>query len=140
MLLVGLRRRQVIAVGSPGVVSFVPGAYVYVGRAKRGMAARIARHLRRYKRPRWHIDMLLAEGEVLAVAVLQTVQECELMALLEKLWKSSETVKGFGASDCRCESHLLWVSRDVGGGLRSFRRLLSELEVRGRRKILTIYF
>lgn len=83
--------------------------------------------------------MLLAGGEVLAVAVAKEAGECELAAALGELWETSVSVKGFGASDCRCESHLLYLCREMGEGLRRFRGGLAELEVRMGGEISSLY-
>jgi Uri superfamily endonuclease len=52
-----------LRVGALGEFDFPAGQYLYTGSARRNLEARIARHLRRDKPLRWHIDYLLtAEG------------------------------------------------------------------------------
>ena len=63
-LVVRLGRRRTIVVGRLGRFEFPAGYYVYTGSAKRGLESRIARHLRRRKRMRWHIDYLLQYADV----------------------------------------------------------------------------
>jgi Uri superfamily endonuclease len=46
-------------IGCLGEFDFPVGGYAYSGSAKRGLDARIARHLRRQRPLRWHIDYLL---------------------------------------------------------------------------------
>ncbi len=94
-----------LAVGRLGCFDFPAGSYVYTGSARRHLEARIARHLRRDKTLRWHIDYLLAAAGVSVVEVLRTRRgECR--------WNQATAgeivVPGFGASDCRagCGSHL----------------------------------
>ncbi len=53
-------RREALAVGALGVVTLERGWYAYVGSARRGRAARVARHLRTDKPLRWHADYLFA--------------------------------------------------------------------------------
>jgi hypothetical protein len=47
--------RARLRVGALGVLSFEPGYYCYVGSARRGLKARLQRHLRRSrKKKHWH--------------------------------------------------------------------------------------
>jgi hypothetical protein len=55
-LWIALRRPLDIEVGRLGVCRFPAGVYVYTGSAKRNLEARIARHCRKDKTLRWHID------------------------------------------------------------------------------------
>lgn len=94
-----------IQIGRFGEFDFPAGDYVYTGSAKRNFEARIARHLRRDKRLRWHIDYLLAAPGVEVVEVHRSAEaECALNLATAGLI----VVPGFGASDCRsgCGSHL----------------------------------
>jgi Uri superfamily endonuclease len=104
-LLIELPRALRLQVGRLGRFDFPPGRYVYTGSARRNLEARIARHLRRDKTLRWHIDYLLAAPGVAVVAVRRsTVAECEL----NRRTGGRVVAPGFGASDCRagCGSHL----------------------------------
>lgn len=98
-----------VRVGRLGMVSLPAGTYVYCGSARRGLHARVGRHLRRSKRKRWHIDYLLArrEAKVVEVAAWSDRTECELAA--EAIHDSGQVLTpGFGSSDCRsgCGAHL----------------------------------
>lgn len=87
-----------------------PGCYAYCGSAwgPGGLRARIGRHLRRDKAPRWHVDRLTAAGRVLDVLAVPGGRECDLRARLERLEGVTLPLPGFGSSDCRnCRSHLL---------------------------------
>lgn len=78
---------------------------MYTGSARRHLQARIARHLRRDKPLRWHIDYLLTAPEVRVMAVMQSAEaECAL----NQRQVGEIVVPGFGATDCRagCGSHL----------------------------------
>lgn len=92
-------------------VALGPGVYAYAGSAQRGLAARIARHLKpaRAKRPRWHIDHLLARSDVEAVLLypLSRPGECWLADRVSREPGASLAALGFGSSDCRCPGHLL---------------------------------
>ena len=87
-----------------------PGVYLYLGSANGpgGLRARVARHLRADKRPRWHVDQLTVAAGVRARALAWVDgSEC---AWREAVQAAGATVPvpGFGASDCRrCPAHLL---------------------------------
>ncbi len=92
------------------------GWFVYAGSARGpgGLRARLGRHLRREKRPRWHIDQLTTRAEVLfALPFTDTPEapaltECALVGRLLESGAFSPPVPGFGSSDCRtCPAHLL---------------------------------
>lgn len=94
-----------LRIGALGTFDLPAGRYVYTGSARRNLEARIARHLRKKKALRWHIDYLLAAPGVEVVAVRRSRRaECE--------WTRSTpgtvVIRGFGASDCRagCGGHL----------------------------------
>lgn len=98
-------------VGSLGRIRFTRGYYAYVGSARRGMRSRVARHLAREKRKRWHIDWLTTQPGVVPVAMVSTERtglECRMAALLAS--RANLSVKGFGCSDCQCGSHLYYFS------------------------------
>lgn len=89
-----------------------PGYYAYVGRARRGLPARLARHLRREKEGKrlfWHVDHLLemASLEEIWVYPLEA-GECALASALEEMGGDRSALGGFGSSDCRCSGHLLY--------------------------------
>lgn len=108
-----LREKTRIDVGALGRREFPAGRYAYVGRALRGLEARLARHLRKRKpRPRWHVDHLRARAGLLRISVLPAADaslECgtalRLLAMGGRI-----VVPGFGSSDCACPSHLLFLS------------------------------
>lgn len=103
-----------LQIGRLGEFAFPAGDYVYTGSAKRAFEARIARHLRREKTLRWHIDYLLAAPGVAVTGVLRSdTDECAL----NQATPGDIPVPGFGASDCRqgCGSHLKCLRRDRGG-------------------------
>ncbi len=94
-----------VRAGGLGRIRLPAGWYVYTGSARRGMDARIARHLRRRKPRRWHIDYLTSDRRVLVVGVSRHREpECRL----NRRQGGLVVVPGFGAGDCRsgCGSHL----------------------------------
>jgi Uri superfamily endonuclease len=120
-LVIRLKKSQLIAVGRRGRFLFPAGYYVYTGSGRRGLESRIARHLRKQKKMRWHVDYLLQHGRVLEVKRYGNDQEeCELNRRVERLPGGRVVVQGFGSSDCRCRTHLFYFRRnpasDLGNG------------------------
>ncbi len=107
-LLIRLRRNSHITVGALGKHLFPAGYYVYTGSAKRNLAARVARHARKDKPLRWHIDYLTShlQADVIETKTF-TNEECSRNQQTE----GEMLVAGFGASDCRsgCGAHLKYI-------------------------------
>lgn len=103
-----LSRPLQIQVGQFGQFLFEPGFYFYVGSAQRNLSARLARHARRRKPLRWHIDYLSCQAAMIGAMVMPWPQarECELARELAARFEPM--VRGFGASDCRCPGHLFY--------------------------------
>jgi Uri superfamily endonuclease len=104
-LVIEVARPLRVQVGRLGSFRFAAGRYVYTGSARRNLEARIARHARRDKRLRWHIDYLLEQpGVQLAQVRRSRLPECAL----NQRTRGTIPVPGFGATDCpaRCVSHL----------------------------------
>lgn len=96
-----------INVGQLGAVNFKRGYYTYIGSALGGVSARVRRHLRVEKKVHWHIDHLLLHARAVDVVAARGKgrKECAVAA---ELAKHLPSVKGFGSSDCECESHLFY--------------------------------
>jgi Uri superfamily endonuclease len=107
-LVIRLPRKAVIRVGAKGTHRFPAGIYVYTGSARRNLGARLERHLRREKRLRWHIDYLLERAQVVAAGVYlhEGNAECRLSQWVGGLPGASSVMRGFGSSDCHCQTHL----------------------------------
>ncbi len=106
--------RGTMEVGRLGLQRF-DGLYLYVGSALGpGGLKRVERHRAvasgQNQTRRWHIDYLLALGEIKGVFVLKTQgkRECALAQALGKHFEPA--VRGFGSSDCRCKTHLFKAS------------------------------
>ncbi|MFZ5738723.1 MAG: GIY-YIG nuclease family protein [Pseudomonadota bacterium] len=97
-----------------------PGRYLYCGSAygPGGLQARLARHFRKDKSIRWHVDQLTTAGEVKGAWAIAFGNEC---GLVERLGFLSVPIDGFGATDCtHCRSHLLrWPSRVPARAIRA---------------------
>jgi Uri superfamily endonuclease len=106
-LIIDVKKDTMIAVGALGRVKFEKAVYAYIGSAQNNLEKRIRRHLSSTKKIRWHIDYLLAHPHARIEHVFYKQAgkkaECAAAVLLEK---SEKAIKGFGCSDCRCNSHL----------------------------------
>jgi HEAT repeat protein/Uri superfamily endonuclease len=114
VLALWLERARRISVGRRGEFAFPAGWVLYVGSAlgPGGLAARLARHRRRFasgKRPHWHVDYV-REHAVWGGAWARPAGErleCAWAAALSQRPGARIVVPGFGASDCRCPGHLV---------------------------------
>lgn len=114
-LLFECNRARRVRIGSLGVLATETGYYVYCGSAfgPGGLRARVSRHMRLDKKKRWHIDYLRPFLKLYGVwyAVGGRHLEHEWAdRLLDVAYRTSAAVvplKRFGASDCRCATHLV---------------------------------
>ncbi len=106
-LLVHVPYGLALSVGELGRVDFKSGYYVYIGSALGGLEKRVSRHLREEKKIHWHIDHLLIHARAVDVVVARSEERKECNVVKE-LVKDLPSVRGFGASDCKCESHLFY--------------------------------
>jgi Uri superfamily endonuclease len=100
-------------IGKLGTFRFPAGDYIYTGSARRNIHQRVARHLRKDKKLRWHIDYLLAHPAA-NITNVRYRPTCECAA--NQQIQGEIVVRGFGASDCQagCGSHLRRLSRISG--------------------------
>ena len=118
-LLIHLRAEREVTIGRLGRFHFPEGYYLYYGSAMRGLAARIARHQRRAKKLRWHIDYLLALPAAKVVAAIPYPsasgerEECRLNRAVQQWPGMIVPVPGFGSSDCTsgCPAHLTYIEK-----------------------------
>jgi Uri superfamily endonuclease len=112
-LWIDLARPVSLRVGRLGTFRLQPGWYVYTGSARRNLPARVARHLRRYKTLRWHIDYLLASRHAHVRRVLtrpwRAGGECRWHRATARARGATVPIVGFGSSDCRCPAHLVLI-------------------------------
>ena len=113
VLVVQLDQPKRVEVGRLGIINFMPGYHLYTGSALGlgGLSGRIHRHLRpqSQKRPHWHIDALTSQGSITDIwwSVSPQRQECTWSEILSMA--GVRTPPDFGASDCRCAGHLVWL-------------------------------
>ena len=119
VLLLRLRRSTPIQIGRLGVITFERGWYAYVGSSfgPGGLAARLGRHLRPEKKPRWHIDYLRATAEPRHIWFSTALEPLEHTWAARLSRCAAESIPGFGCSDCRCPSHLFYFNSEPRGDL-----------------------
>lgn len=97
-----------IQIGKLGTFTFIKGTYIYVGSAKRNIKARVNRHLKKDKPFKWHIDYLRPHCEVIKIITYEnSFTECFLAEKIRKENHGTFPVHKFGATDCKCFSHLI---------------------------------
>lgn len=108
LLVLKLERDQEIEIGALGRIFFKKGWYIYVGKAMKNLTQRLARHHRKLKKPRWHIDYLCSIAKLEAEFPLRApkITECELAGLVKGF--AEDEIPCFGSSDCQCLSHLYY--------------------------------
>lgn len=117
VLILRLGRDTEINVGKLGTHYFKMGYYAYVGSARgAGGFKRVGRHFEvasgKNKTRKWHIDHLLPYSEIVCAIFMQTIDdiECSVAAAMARYF---DGIKGFGCSDCRCDTHLYFSKIDM---------------------------
>jgi Uri superfamily endonuclease len=109
-LVLSCRTNARIQVGRLGTMQLQRGYYVYLGSAlgPGGLRARIAHHQKLAARPHWHIDYLRAHTRLHSVWLSYggIRHEHEWARAMLKVKDATIPLPGYGASDCRCPSHL----------------------------------
>jgi len=113
VLFIELSKNGEIKIGALGKVKFKKGFYAYVGSAMNNLEKRVARHLRKEKKLHWHIDYLLMRADVKEIYFRENSKREECL-IAKKFAKDFKSVKNFGCSDCKCESHLFYVENLKG--------------------------
>jgi Uncharacterized conserved protein len=94
-----------MTVGALGAIRF-HGDLCYIGSAMNGLDQRISRHLSKDKKIHWHIDNITVAADSIEAFESPSYDECGLRRKAEEAGMIP-AVKGFGCSDCRCDTHLL---------------------------------
>ena len=101
-----------LSIGKLGAFNFPAGWYAYTGSARGpgGLPARIRHHLGIATRPHWHMDYLRPRGNMREIWYGRGpwYDEHRWAACLRSMPGSVALVPGFGSSDCRCETHLVY--------------------------------
>jgi len=112
LIILRLEKTERISVGSLGKLEFPRGHYLYTGSAKKNLKSRLARHYRRRKNLRWHVDYLREKAEITAVLPIRTSLDIECSLARDLKNQSDGEIEGFGSSDCNCKSHLFYFERN----------------------------
>jgi Uri superfamily endonuclease len=112
VLLMAATQRRRLTIGRLGALAVREGCYCYVGSARGpgGLRARLRHHLGTARRLHWHIDYLRRAARPVA-AWFSDDPSCSEHAwadILRAMPGASIPLRRFGASDCKCNSHLFW--------------------------------
>jgi len=113
-ILLRVEKKITLNVGHLGHFSFPKGYYVYTGRGKGRVVARIQRHMKKEKQCHWHIDYLTSASGVKIIKAIvhecKAEKECEINKIVCNLPGAGIPIPGFGSSDCQsgCQSHLVY--------------------------------
>jgi len=107
ILIIFLNVRKMIKINKK-IIDFKKGYYCYVGSALNSLEKRIQRHYSTKKKKHWHIDYFLEYGKIIESISIETNKKIECIISNKLRKKADNSVKGFGSSDCRCESHLYY--------------------------------
>jgi len=113
IILIGLSEGLTINIGSLKALHFPRGHYAYVGSAMGGFTPRLNHHLKINKTPRWHIDYLLEKSSINGIILCETSERTEC-TIAQALSHQFDSIPGFGSSDCKCRSHLLFTTDEMG--------------------------
>ncbi|MEW6221717.1 MAG: DUF123 domain-containing protein [Candidatus Hadarchaeota archaeon] len=114
-------------------VTFKPGYYAYVGSALGSIEKRVGRHFSKEKKLHWHIDHFLLHAKAMDVVTANTDKRVEC-SVAEGLAKTFPQIRGFGSSDCNCDSHLFY-SRDLHELLRGAIGVFKGLSLKAEKRV-----
>jgi sugar fermentation stimulation protein A len=114
-LIIDCKKPFRVEIGRIGRVQIDEGFFVYtgsaLGRGEASLERRIGRHCRKRKRVRWHVDFLTVRPEIIIrkVICLDSPErlECRINQLIISELAGKPVAPHAGATDCRCEGHLL---------------------------------
>ncbi len=108
-----------LTVGKLGEFQFEAGYYVYVGSAfgPGGLRARLTHHSRISNNPHWHLDYLKPATQIETIWYTTDLQprEHQWAATLSSYRNAAIPSRGFGATDCSCETHLIFFTTHPSG-------------------------
>lgn len=104
-----------LSIGKLGRFGFAPGWYCYIGSAfgPGGLHARLKHHAGRADSPHWHIDYFRRAARLAGFWYSYDVSRHEhaWACALHRLSAVRVPAARFGASDCACPAHLLYLGR-----------------------------
>ncbi len=107
--------------GKLGRARLRKGHYLYtgsaLGRGAVSLEGRLERHMRRQKRLRWHVDYLTSCPDCDVTGAVYVISddhlECKVNSSISKELDVSPVMLKIGASDCKCNGHLLGPARSL---------------------------
>ncbi|RLI98393.1 MAG: GIY-YIG nuclease family protein [Candidatus Aenigmatarchaeota archaeon] len=116
------KKDQDIVIGKLGECRLKGGLYAYIGSAM-GSSVNLENRIGRHKRmaetkegnKQWHIDYVTTSTGVVVTGTLKVVgkaMECKLAGMM-KSSGGRVVLKGFGSSDCGCETHFFRITPEV---------------------------
>jgi Uri superfamily endonuclease len=117
--------------GKLGRANVNVGCYLYTGSALGkgavSLEGRLARHSRPVKKKRWHVDYLSSRRSCRFKGAIYLISnrrlECRVNRAIADSLNTQPSLPRLGASDCKCDAHLVGVAGDLSIG-----RLLNRLE------------
>jgi len=108
-LVIHVKNKSNIVIGKLDNIKFEKGFYVYVGSALNSLNSRIKRHLSTDKKKHWHVDYLLdsENSKIIDIIYVEHSKKWECR-VAEEHSVLGTGVRGFGCSDCKCDSHLFY--------------------------------
>jgi Uri superfamily endonuclease len=111
VLILFLKQTSEFKVGKLEKIFFKKGYYAYTGSAlgRGGLKARLKHHLKVQDNPHWHIDYLKLHCEIKEIWFIEN--ESRLEHVCADVFLKQEKflpINKFGASDCKCISHLFY--------------------------------
>jgi Uri superfamily endonuclease len=131
VLILQLSQPARLTTGKLGEFDFPAGWYAYVGSAfgPGGLRGRLKHHLAPVTKPHWHIDYLRSAASVREVWYLigEAICEHQWADTLRSMPGAAIPAPRFGASDCTCETHLIYFAEKPDSGvLRGFMGLSAQ--------------
>jgi Uri superfamily endonuclease len=116
LLLTDCQRRLEVKIGGLGTLHTRQGYYVYIGSAfgPGGLASRLRRHLKNSAgKKHWHLDYLRPVVNICGIWLSCRPERLEhhWAELLLKRPECDIPLARFGASDCKCKSHLFYFAK-----------------------------
>jgi Uri superfamily endonuclease len=116
-LLLACKRSFKLRIGRLGQTTIRKGYYLYTGsalsRSAVSLEQRVARHRRRNKRLKWHIDYMTNRSEIRVLNVIcvesDVRAECQINMQIVFEFRGLPIIRRAGSSDCKCSGHLLSV-------------------------------
>jgi Uri superfamily endonuclease len=111
VLILTLDADRWMTIGHLGRVQFRKGFYAYVGSAfgPGGLSARLRHHLKVKTKPHWHIDLFGQHAHIVDIWYAERRRhEHQWARAALAMSPAASPVVGFGCSDCKCRSHLIY--------------------------------